>query len=134
MIPYLVSAKVFPLRIRSTNMSVLMAVHWRMYFGCSRAMPSPLADTDRYGAFIFFLCVCYVSLGYVYLALPKTPGRSLESMDKLFDAPRYRVHKIAYPTADDLKSAVGEIVMSDDESPKDRESEGTRRHVERSRV
>ncbi|KLU91114.1 quinate permease [Magnaporthiopsis poae ATCC 64411] len=129
-IPYLVSAEVFPLRIRSINMSVLMAVHWAMYFGCSRAMPSLLAATDRYGAFIFFLCVCSVSLVYVYLALPETSGRSLESMDKLFDTPWYQVHKIAYPTADDLKPAAREIVMSDDESPKGRESEGSRRHVE----
>ncbi|KAF5594585.1 quinate transport [Fusarium subglutinans] len=37
-IPYLVSAEVFPLRIRSINVSILMAVHWAMYFDCSRAM------------------------------------------------------------------------------------------------
>lgn len=102
-IPYLVSAEVFPLRIRSVNVAFLMAVHWAMYFGCSRAMPSLMAATDRYGAFVFFLSICTISLVYVYFAMPETAGRSLESMDKLFDRPWYSVHKIAYPTADDMR-------------------------------
>ena len=118
-IPYLVSAEVFPLRIRSINVSILMAVHWAMYFGCSRAMPSLLAATQRYGAFMFFLSICTISLVYVYFAMPETSGRSLESMDKLFERPWYTVHKIAYPTADDLKPAAREIIepeMKDQES------------------
>ncbi|KXJ88341.1 general substrate transporter [Microdochium bolleyi] len=104
-IPYLLSAEVFPIRIRSLNVSVLMAVHWAMYFGCSRAMPSLLAATNRYGAFFFFMGICCFSLVYVFLALPETSGRSLESMDKLFDQSWYKVHKYAYPTAEDLKPA-----------------------------
>lgn len=117
-IPYLVSAEVFPLRIRSFNVSTLMAVHWLMYFGCSRAMPSLLAATDRYGAFIFFLSLCAISLVYVYFAMPETAGRSLESMDKLFDRPWYTVHKVAYPTAEDMKMELrpAEGLGKDDES------------------
>ncbi|KAG5657965.1 hypothetical protein KAF25_006916 [Fusarium avenaceum] len=118
-IPYLVSAEVFPIRIRSINVSVLMAVHWAMYFGCSRAMPSLLAATERYGAFMFFLSICTVSLVYVYFAMPETSGRSLESMDKLFERPWYTVYKIAYPTIDDLKPAAREILEPD---MKDQES------------
>ena len=109
-IPYLVTAEVLPIRIRSINVSILMAVHWAMYFGCSRAMPSLLAATDRYGAFIFFLSICTCSLAYVFFALPETSGRSLESMDKLFERPWYTVRKIAYPTADDLKPAARAVI------------------------
>ncbi|GJC79071.1 quinate permease [Colletotrichum liriopes] len=104
-IPYLVSAEVFPIRIRSLCVSVLMAFHWAFYFGCSRAMPSLLAATERYGAFIFFAAVCSVSLVYVYLAMPETSGRSLESMESLFSRPWYTVHKVAYPKAEDLAAA-----------------------------
>lgn len=102
-IPYLVSAEVFPIRIRSLNVSILIAFHWAFYFSCSRAMPSLLAGTDRYGTFILFASICTISLAYVYFALPETAGRSLESMDTLFDRPWYTVHRVAYPTADDLK-------------------------------
>ncbi|KAG7052062.1 hypothetical protein JMJ77_0002671 [Colletotrichum scovillei] len=101
-IPYLVSAEVFPIRIRSLCVSVLMAFHWAFYFGCSRAMPSLLAATERYGAFIFFASICSVSLVYVYLAMPETSGRSLESMENLFNRPWYTVYKVAYPKAEDL--------------------------------
>lgn len=111
-IPYLVSAEVFPLRIRGINVAILMAVHWANYFGCSRAMPSLLAATDRYGAFIFFLSICAISLAYVYLALPETSGRSLESMDRLFDQPWYTVHKSAYPSPDDLRPSAASIESS----------------------
>lgn len=101
-IPYLVSAEVFPIRIRSLNVSILMAFHWAFYFGCSRAMPSLLAATKRYGAFVFFASICTISLVYVFFALPETAGRSLESMDKLFERPWYTVRRVAYPTAEDF--------------------------------
>jgi sugar porter (SP) family MFS transporter len=101
-IPYLVSAEVFPIRIRSLNVSILMAFHWAFYFGCSRAMPSLLAATHRFGAFAFFASICFCSLIYVFFALPETAGRSLESMDRLFERPWYTVRQVAYPTAADL--------------------------------
>ncbi|KAH8656888.1 general substrate transporter [Ilyonectria robusta] len=125
-IPYLVSAEVFPLRIRGINVAILMAVHWANYFGCSRAMPSLLAATDRYGAFIFFLSICCISLAYVYLALPETSGRSLESMDRLFDQPWYTVHKSAYPSPDDLRPSATSV----DSSLKPHETNSSE-HVER---
>lgn len=101
-IPYLVSSEVFPIRIRSPNVSALMAFHWAFYFGCSRAMPSLLAATARYGAFAFFASVCCLSLVYVFFAMPETAGRSLESMDSLFERPWYTVWKVAYPKPRDL--------------------------------
>lgn len=101
-IPYLVSSEVFPVRIRSFNVSILMAFHWAFYSGCSRAMPSLLAATQRYGAFVFFASICCVSLIYVFSALSETAGRSLESMDRWFERPWYTVRRVAYPLPDDL--------------------------------
>lgn len=121
-IPYLVSAEVFPIRIRSLCVSILMAFHWAFYFGCSRAMPSLLAATKRFGAFVFFACICCASLVYVFFALPETAGRSLESMDKLFQRPWYTVRKIAYPTSEDLGSGAAPNTeskgMDDDDEEK----------------
>lgn len=119
-IPYLVSAEVFPLRIRSLNVSVLMAFHWAFYFGCSRAMPSLLAATHRFGAFVFFACICVCSLVYVFFAMPETAGRSLESMDSLFERPWYTVRKVAYPSAADLADGgLGDVErkLDDEEKP-----------------
>lgn len=104
-IPYLVSAEVFPVRIRGLCVSILMAAHWTFYFACSRAMPSLLVATHRYGAFAFFASICCMSLAYVFVAMPETSGRTLESMDKLFQRPWYSVYKVAYPRPEDLAAS-----------------------------
>lgn len=104
-VPYLVSAEVFPVRIRGVCVSILMAAHWAFYFACSRAMPSLLVATHRYGAFAFFASICTLSLAYVFVAMPETSGRSLESMDSLFQRPWYTVFKIAYPRPEDLAAS-----------------------------
>ncbi|KAL4963424.1 MFS transporter/fungal specific transcription factor domain-containing protein [Aspergillus stella-maris] len=102
-IPYLIGPEIFPTRIRSLNMSISMALHWAFYFGCSRAMPSLLAATHRWGAFLFFSIICVLGLIYVSLAMPDTTGRSLEALDRLFQRPWYTVHKIAYANKDDMQ-------------------------------
>ncbi|KAK6383670.1 hypothetical protein LTS17_002962 [Exophiala oligosperma] len=103
--PYLINSEIYPIRIRSLNMSIMMSMHWAYYFGCSRAMPSLLAATDRYGAFVFFACIAATSLVFVFFCMPETAGRSLESMDSLFERPLYRIREIAYPTKEDLDRA-----------------------------
>lgn len=71
--PYLINSEIFPTRIRSFNMSIFMALHWAWYFGCSKAMPSLLAATDRYGAFAFFASICVCSLIFAFLCMPVSP-------------------------------------------------------------
>ncbi|KAL4876985.1 hypothetical protein BJY04DRAFT_231142 [Aspergillus karnatakaensis] len=102
-IPYLIGPEIFPTRIRSLNMSISMALHWAFYFGCSKAMPSLLAATHRWGAFLFFGVICLVGLVYVFFAMPDTTGRSLEALDQLFDRPWYTVYQVAYASKDDIK-------------------------------
>ncbi|KAL3484911.1 hypothetical protein BJX62DRAFT_248083 [Aspergillus germanicus] len=102
-IPYLIGPEIFPTRIRSLNMAISMALHWAFYFGCSKAMPSLLAATHRWGAFVFFTCICVVGLVYVFFAMPDTTGRSLEALDALFERPWYTVHKVAYANKDDIR-------------------------------
>ncbi|KAJ5812476.1 hypothetical protein N7474_008777 [Penicillium riverlandense] len=101
--PYLIGSEIFPTKIRSFNMSVAMGFHWAFYFGCSRAMPSLLAASDKWGAFVFFACICLLSLGYVFFAMPDTTGRSLEALDSLFQMPWYTVHKVAYPNHEEVQ-------------------------------
>lgn len=52
-IPYLIGSEIFPTKIRSFNMSIAMGFHWAFYFGCSRAMPSLLAASQKMGGFCF---------------------------------------------------------------------------------
>ncbi|KAK5787893.1 hypothetical protein VI817_010389 [Penicillium citrinum] len=110
-IPYLIGSEIFPTRIRSFNMSIAMGFHWAFYFGCSRAMPSLLAASEKWGAFLFFICICLMSLIYVYFAMPDTTGRSLEALDSLFQRPWYTLHKVAYAKHDEIQ--IEQIVKSE---------------------
>jgi hypothetical protein len=83
-----------------------MAIHWAFYFGCSRAMPNPLAATKHYGTFVFFACKCCISVVYVFFALPRMAGQSLESRDSSFERLWYTVRKVAYA---DLEGSAGQL-------------------------
>ncbi|KAF2171560.1 hypothetical protein M409DRAFT_63781 [Zasmidium cellare ATCC 36951] len=117
-LPYLINSEIFPTRIRSFNVSIFMALHWAYYFGCSRAMPSLLAATDRYGAFIFFASICALSLVFAFLCMPETAGRSLESLDLLFERPLHTVWKVAYPSTEDVidDAIVGQKALEADDA------------------
>ncbi|KAK9855054.1 hypothetical protein MYU51_003445 [Penicillium brevicompactum] len=110
-IPYLVGSEVFPTKIRSFNMSIAMGFHWAFYFGCSRAMPSLLAATHKWGAFVFFGCICLISLVYVFFAMPDTTGRSLEALDSLFQRPWYTVYQVAYADRDIEPESSGKTIV-----------------------
>ncbi|KAL3480935.1 hypothetical protein BJX99DRAFT_272610 [Aspergillus californicus] len=124
-VPYLIGPEIFPTRIRSLNMSSSMALHWAFYFGCSKAMPSLLAATHRWGAFAFFASICVLGLSYVFFAMPDTTGRSLEALDRLFQRPWYTMYKVAYATQDELQ------IESSGKDASNKEGEQTRvEHLE----
>lgn len=72
----------------------------------SYATPSLLADTDNWGALVFFACWCLVSLLYVYLLVPETAGLTLEEVEDLFTGPwlqtrARRNNGLTYPVGDE---------------------------------
>ncbi|KAJ6000549.1 hypothetical protein N7481_000958 [Penicillium waksmanii] len=111
-------------------MSIAMGFHWAFYFGCSRAMPSLLAASQKWGAFVFFVCICLISLAYVYFAMPvKLPPhminttQSFTNTDKMFrippddQRPWYTVHKVAYTKHDEIQiEQVGKLQVEHLES------------------
>jgi hypothetical protein len=44
-----------------------------------------LSSMDNWGAFLFFAGWCFISLVYVFVAVPETAGLSLEHIDALFE-------------------------------------------------
>jgi hypothetical protein len=92
-LPYLISSEVFPIRIRSLNMSITMAFHWAFYFACSRAMPSLLVATHRWGAFLFFAIFCVLALVYVYFAMPVSTSPILYFLDLFPLAPFHCINQ-----------------------------------------
>jgi hypothetical protein len=92
---YLLSSELFPLRIRAVCSSITMAMHFICQFAVNRALPEMLLDGGRglgpYGTFYFFTVVSIIGGIWVWVFVPEAAGRSLESIDKLFELPWYRI-------------------------------------------
>jgi hypothetical protein len=54
-----------------------------------------LKSMDNWGTFLFFAGWCFVSLIYVFVAIPETAGLSLEHIDGLFEGPFWQMHRKA---------------------------------------
>jgi hypothetical protein len=100
---YLLTAELFPLRIRAVSTSLAMTVHFANSFGNSRTLPHMLLPTEDgglgpAGTFWFFAAVTIAGGAWVWFSIPETSGRDLESMNKLFELPWYRIGR--YGNAD----------------------------------
>ncbi|KAL2827495.1 general substrate transporter [Aspergillus pseudoustus] len=93
---YLLTAELFPLRIRAFATSTAMTLHFANQYGNSRAVPNMLLPTaqggiDPKGTFWCFAAVTILGGVWVWFSIPETAGRSLESMDALFQLPWYKI-------------------------------------------
>lgn len=57
------------------------------------ALPSLLATTNNWGAFLFFAACCLIAQAYVFFMVPETAGLSVEELDAIFDRPWFQAYK-----------------------------------------
>ena len=126
---YLLTAELFPLRIRALATSLAMTLHFANQYGNSRAVPNMLLPTSEggmspKGTFWFFSAVTIIGAIWVWLSVPETAGRSLESMDRLFALPWYKIGRYGNRDAEERDQVVDEKM----------EMMGRSQHVERQDV
>ena len=107
---YLLTAELFPLRIRAASTSLAMVLHFANQYGNSRAVPNMLLPTTAggitpKGTFWCFAAVTLLGGFWVWISIPETAGRSLESMDRLFDLPWYRIGRYGNADAEQQDAA-----------------------------
>lgn len=127
---YLLTAELFPLRIRALGTSMAMTLHFANQYGNSRAVPNmllPVADggISPKGTFWCFAAVTLVGGIWVWFSVPETAGRSLESMDRLFSLPWYQIGRHGNKEAELQDAAVDEKMEAMTTQ------HGTAAHVER---
>ena len=93
---YILTAELFPLRIRALSTSFAMGLHFANNYGNSRAVPNMLLPVSEggispKGTFWCFAAFTIVGGIWVWFSVPETGGRSLESMDRLFELPWYKI-------------------------------------------
>ncbi|KAI0155692.1 general substrate transporter [Pestalotiopsis sp. NC0098] len=92
-LPYVFGAELWPNRIRSFGSAMSQTFHWLFYYGVNAGMPSLLAQTNNWGAFIFFAAWCFIALIYVYLTVPEIAGLSVEELDAIFKGSWFHAYK-----------------------------------------
>jgi sugar porter (SP) family MFS transporter len=110
---YLLTAELFPLRIRALSTSLAMTFHFANQYGNSRAVPNmllPIASggISPKGTFWLFAGVTLLGALWVWFFVPETAGRSLESMDRLFSLPWYKIGRYGNVDADQQDAAYDE--------------------------
>lgn len=123
---YLLTAELFPLRIRALATSMAMTLHFANQYGNARAVPNMLLPVDQggitpKGTFWFFGAVTIIGGIWVWFTVPETAGRTLESMDRLFALPWYQIGRHGNRDAEVRDQAVDEKI----------EMMETTQHVER---
>ncbi|KAL7921369.1 general substrate transporter [Trichoderma austrokoningii] len=110
---YLLTAELYPLRVRALATSWAMTLHFANQYGNSRALPVMLLSTSEggitpKGAFWCFAAVTVIGGLWVWFFVPETGGRSLESMDRLFDLPWYKIGLYGNKDAEEKDMVVDE--------------------------
>lgn len=54
-----------------------------------------------WGVFLLYAMLTYLGVIFVYFCLPEMKGRSIESMDNLFERPLWTMWRHAYPTEEE---------------------------------
>lgn len=118
-IQYLIGAEIFPLRVRSLGTSMIMCFHFVNQYGNSKAVPLMLLPDSPglspKGTFWFFVAVTLLGLGFVWLFLPETAGKSLEGMDELFSLPWHVIGRKGAELTAGKGSVAEAIAMGDSE-------------------
>ena len=112
-IQYLLGSEIFPLNIRSFAQSAIMVLHFANQYGNSKALPKMLLTMNNYGAFYFFFAVMLVALVWAWFFIPEVAGRSLESMEEIFNLPWYLIGRKGAELCPDY-SEINKITYSDD--------------------
>ncbi|KAK9358208.1 general substrate transporter [Lipomyces starkeyi] len=126
---YLLTAELFPLRIRALATSMSMTLHFANQYGSSRALPNMLLSTTNggmtpKGTFWFFAVVTIIGGLWVWFSVPETAARTLESMDRLFELPWYKIGLYGNRDAEER-----DVVISEKERIAE-ETQGTAQHFE----
>lgn len=107
---YIVAAEIFPSRIRSACMSWCFFVNWIVDFGITKATPSMMTHLG-WGTFLLYAILTYTGVVFIYFCMPEMKGRSIESMDDLFQHSIWTMFKRAYPTEEDkVRHDVGDLM------------------------
>ncbi|KAF4311957.1 Sugar/inositol transporter [Botryosphaeria dothidea] len=107
-VQYLINSEIYPLRLRAIGGSIAMTIHFVNQWGNSKAVPSMFIGLGNSGTMFFFSAVTFIGFLWVWFFLPETSGKSLESMDRMFELPWYLIGRKGKQISDADPSTMAE--------------------------
>ncbi|KAH8435227.1 sugar porter family MFS transporter [Aspergillus melleus] len=87
----LTASEICPTPIRGTVVTLAFVYQNLLNFGITRGFPNMTVDMQAWGPFALFTAFTALATVWVFLAFPECKGRSMESADKLFSLPWWRI-------------------------------------------
>ncbi|KAL1622680.1 hypothetical protein SLS56_008605 [Neofusicoccum ribis] len=112
-VQYLINSEIYPLRLRAIGGSIAMTIHFVNQWGNSKAVPSMFIGLGNSGTMFFFSAVTFIGFLWVWFFLPETSGKSLESMDRMFELPWYLIGRKGKQITDAEPSTMAEAYNSE---------------------
>jgi len=112
-IQYLINSEIMPLKIRNFATGLIMVFHFANQYGNTKAVPTMLISMTKAGCFYFFTGILIIGLIWCWFFLPEISGRSLESMDELFNLPWYLIGRHGSKLCPDT-TGINNIHINDD--------------------
>jgi hypothetical protein len=81
-------------------MSICFFINWIVDYGITKATPSMMTHMG-WGTFLLYAVLTYIGAVFVYFCMPEFKGRSIESMDDLFQHSIWTMWRHAYPTEEE---------------------------------
>ncbi|KIY45595.1 quinate permease [Fistulina hepatica ATCC 64428] len=95
-VPWVVPSEIFPNRIRALAISIVYALQWLLNFAITRATPYMMLNMGAWAAYLLFSLFTFLSAAWAFACFPELKGRSIESMDVLFQESLMTMRKRAY--------------------------------------
>ncbi|GKZ72763.1 hypothetical protein AnigIFM50267_009142 [Aspergillus niger] len=126
---YIVAAEIFPTRIRSVCMGFCFFVNWIVDYGITRATPDMITNMG-WGVFLLYAMLTYSGVVFIYFCLPELKGRSIESIDDLFQRPLWTMWRHAYPTEEEkVRQGIPQVAKGQTNDEGDKQSVDHVEHV-----
>ncbi|KIH90532.1 hypothetical protein SPBR_00769 [Sporothrix brasiliensis 5110] len=107
LLPYVFGAELWPDHLRTFGGALGQTFHWLFIYAMNYGLPSLLAETHNWGAFLFFAACCAVALVYVFFMVPETSELSTDEIDRLFQGPWFQAYKTSRLILDGVDSVDG---------------------------
>lgn len=88
-------------------MSSVYAFQWLLNFAITRSTPYMMLSLNKWGAYLLFSVFTFGSVAWAFFFFPELKGRSIESMDRLFEQSAFTMRKRAYPTEEEKTLQIG---------------------------